>query len=125
MVSVYVHVHVFVTEWSNCEPEYDLSNENKTATRTNEGATYVLYSSVNSYLAGGSVTFRFMDAGESSPLDGVGLAVDNQDAGTLQRENAVFFITSVIYTKENHLSILTFVNCCLQDNKFMKIMFPF
>jgi len=90
---VYVHVHVFVTEWSNCEPEYDLSNENKTATRTNEGATYVLYSSVNSYLAGGSVTFRFMDAGESSPLDGVGLAVDNQDAGTLQRENAVFLTT--------------------------------
>ena len=80
-------------EWSNCEPEYDLSNENKTATRTNEGATYVLYSSVNSYLAGGSVTFRFMDAGESSPLDGVGLAVDNQDAGTLQRENAVFLTT--------------------------------
>lgn len=92
------HSHMFMymflfTEWSNCEPEYDLSNENKTATRTNEGATYVLYSSGNSYVAGGSVTFRFMDAGESSPLDGVGLAVDNQDAGTLQRENAVFLTT--------------------------------
>lgn len=73
--------------------EYDTSNENKTATRTNEGETKVLYSSSNSYLAGGCVTFRLLDAGESSPLDGVGLSIDNQDTTTLQRENAVFLTT--------------------------------
>lgn len=77
-------------EWSTCEPEYDTSNENKTATRTNEGLTRVLYSSTNSYIAGGSILFRVLDAGEGSTLDGVGIAVDNEDTTTLQRENAVF-----------------------------------
>ncbi|XP_071129117.1 cytokine receptor-like factor 3 [Mytilus edulis] len=80
-------------EWSMGNLEYDTSNENKTATRTNEGETKVLYSSSNSYLAGGCVTFRLLDAGESSPLDGVGLSIDNQDTTTLQRENAVFLTT--------------------------------
>lgn len=80
-------------EWSSCDPEYGLSNENKTATRTNEGETRVLYSNGNTYMAGSSITFRFMDVGESSPMNGVGLAIDNQDTSTLQRENAVFLTT--------------------------------
>ncbi|KAL4240854.1 Cytokine receptor-like factor 3 [Mactra antiquata] len=76
-------------EWDDTTDGYSVSNENKIGTRE-EGLTRVLYSKSPCYKSGFSLSFRILDSGEKSPIDGVGLAVTNEDIDTLKREGAVF-----------------------------------
>lgn len=70
-------------------PGYSTSVENKTGTRTT-GLTRVLYSKSQCYKTGYPLSFRILDSGEKSPLDGLGIAVTNDDIDTMKREGAVF-----------------------------------
>ncbi|KAH3863853.1 cytokine receptor-like factor 3 [Dreissena polymorpha] len=76
-------------EWDGTTEGYSTSNENKMGTRTT-GLTRVLYSNYQCLHAGFPITFRILDAGERSPLDGLGIVVTNEDSETMKREGAVF-----------------------------------
>lgn len=80
---------MFVTEWDDNTEGYTSGYENKTGTRA-QGLTRVLYSKTQCYKSGFSLSFRILDSGEKSPIDGLGLAVTNEDIDTLKREGAVF-----------------------------------
>ncbi|XP_045214073.2 cytokine receptor-like factor 3 [Mercenaria mercenaria] len=76
-------------QWDDNTEGYSTSNENKTGTRSH-GLTRVLYSKSQCYRAGFPISFRILDSGEKSPLDGLGIAVTNDDIDTMKREGAVF-----------------------------------
>ena len=79
-------------EWFDGTEGYSISNEDKTATRT-QGLTQVLYSSCQCYEAGHQIAFRIMATGEKSPRDGLAITLDNEETETLKREGAVFLAT--------------------------------
>lgn len=81
--------HITHYQWDDSAEGYSTSNENKTGTRC-EGLTRVLYSKSQCYRAGFPLSFRILDCGEKSPLDGIGIAVTNDDIDTMKREGAVF-----------------------------------
>ena len=98
-----IHFHTFwlpcfysYTEWSEGTEGYEVTNENKTATRTS-GLTRVLYSSFQSYESGHPISFRIMFTGEKSPVDGIAITLDNEDTETLKREGVVFVATDGLY----------------------------
>lgn len=105
------------TEWDDGIPGYTTSLENKTGTRTT-GLTRVLYSKSQCYKAGFPLSFRILDAGEKSPVDGLGIAVTNDDMDTMKREGAVFLACDgkmVKFKKMESifLKVLIFVNFSL------------
>ena len=79
-------------EWCDTTEGYSISNEDKTATRT-QGLAQVLYSSSQCYEAGHQIAFRVMATGEKSPRDGVAITLDNEGTETLKREGSVFLGT--------------------------------
>lgn len=79
-------------QWSEGTEGYEVTNENKTATRTS-GLARVLYSSFQSYESGHPISFRIMFTGEKSPVDGIAITLDNEDTETLKREGVVFVAT--------------------------------
>ncbi|KAL5018340.1 hypothetical protein ScPMuIL_004062 [Solemya velum] len=81
-------------QWSSTTEGYCTSNEDKTATRMSTGKTRVVYSSTSSYTAGFPITFRFLDSGERTPNDGIGLAISSEKYDTLQQEDAIFVTTA-------------------------------
>jgi len=80
---------LIIVEWDETVPGYSVSLENKTGTRTT-GLTRVLYSKAQSYKTGFPISFKILDGGEKSPVDGLGIVVTNDDIDTMKREGAVF-----------------------------------
>ncbi|XP_052773791.1 cytokine receptor-like factor 3 [Mya arenaria] len=76
-------------EWDDSSEGYSTSNESKIATRTT-GLTRALYSKTQCYRSGYPISFKILDSGEKSPLDGLGIAVTNDDINSMKREGAVF-----------------------------------
>ncbi|KAK3575847.1 hypothetical protein CHS0354_008029 [Potamilus streckersoni] len=76
-------------KWSSNTDGYSYSNENKTATRTSEGISQVLYSDGPIYSTGQPIAFRVMDTGEKSPMDSIGLTLTSNVTDTLKRPEAV------------------------------------
>ncbi|KAK3091864.1 hypothetical protein FSP39_023226 [Pinctada imbricata] len=77
-------------QWNTSTDGYSTSNENKTANREAGEVFSVLYSNDKSYVAGCPITFKILDVGETSPLDGIGLSLTNEDLDTMRRKNAIF-----------------------------------
>ncbi|KAK0058945.1 cytokine receptor-like factor 3 isoform X1 [Biomphalaria pfeifferi] len=69
---------------------YSLSNENKTATRTCEGVTHVLYSNVASFIPGYSLTIKVLDDADKSPGDGLCISVKNTETMAFGQEGVVY-----------------------------------
>lgn len=81
--------HIPHYQWDGNTEGYSTSNENKTGTRCS-GPTRVLYSESQCYKTVSQLSFRILDSGEKSPVDGIGIAVTNDDMETLKREGAIF-----------------------------------
>lgn len=80
-------------EWGQAEEAYSLSNESRTATRTGEGLTCVLYSNNSTYTAGDTLILRILDSADVSPGDGLAIVYDKQDEDNCNRSGAIFINT--------------------------------
>ncbi|KAK7493342.1 hypothetical protein BaRGS_00015468 [Batillaria attramentaria] len=80
-------------QWSDAGEEYSLSNEGRTATRTGEGLTCVLYSATNSYAAGDALNLHILDSADVSPGDGLAIVCNNCDDNSCNRPGAIFVNT--------------------------------
>ena len=80
------------SEWGDPGQSYCLSNEGRTATRTSEGLTRILYSAGNSYVAGDSLILRILDSADVSPGDGLAILSDQKEDGC-NRAGAIFVNT--------------------------------
>ncbi|CAG5119599.1 unnamed protein product, partial [Candidula unifasciata] len=69
---------------------YTLSNENKTATRTSEGVTHVLYSNKPSFLPGNMLTIKVLDDADKSPGDGLCISLDNKAKEAFGQDGFVY-----------------------------------
>uniref|UniRef100_A0A0B7ANT8 Fibronectin type-III domain-containing protein n=1 Tax=Arion vulgaris TaxID=1028688 RepID=A0A0B7ANT8_9EUPU len=69
---------------------YSLSNENKTATRTSEGVTHVLYSNKPSFHTGNILTVKVLDDADKSPGDGLCISVDSKAKDGFSQDGVVY-----------------------------------
>lgn len=82
---------IFLTEWDPLENSaYGLSNENKTATRTSEGLTHVLYSNIPSFHPGNMLTVKVLDDADKSPGDGLCISLHNKNKDAFGQEGVVY-----------------------------------
>ncbi|KAK7112486.1 cytokine receptor-like factor 3 [Littorina saxatilis] len=79
-------------QWGDNGEAYSLSNEGRTATRTSEGLTCVLYSASSSYTAGDPLILRILDSADVSPGDGLAILCDKQE-DSCNRSGAIFINT--------------------------------
>ncbi|KAH9513082.1 Cytokine receptor-like factor 3 [Bulinus truncatus] len=78
-------------QWGPSESHaYSLSNENKTATRTSEGVTHVLYSNTASFIPGYTLTIKVLDDADKSPGDGLCVSIKNTDTMTFGQEGVIY-----------------------------------
>ncbi|XP_041363481.1 cytokine receptor-like factor 3 [Gigantopelta aegis] len=89
-IPVAASTSIYHHQWSDNTDGYSASNEDKTATRTNEGVTCVLYSKTASISPGEQVTFKILDAGEKALGDGLGLAWSTDNKESLVGVGTVF-----------------------------------
>ena len=80
-------------EWGEAGEAYSLSNEGRTATRTGDGLTCMLYSHGNTYTAGDTLILRILDSADVSPGDGLAIVYDKQDEESCNRSGAIFINT--------------------------------
>jgi hypothetical protein len=83
----------FFSGWAEGGESYSLSNEDRTATRTSEGLTQVLYSKGPSYVAGDTLILRMLDSADVSPGDGLAIVSDCGDQDSCNRSGAIFVNT--------------------------------
>ena len=93
-----------VLGWMDVGEAYSLSNERKTATRSGEGLTRVIYSDGNSYTAGDTLIFHILDAADVSPGDGLAIVVNDSDEESCNRPGAIFINTYGIFSSISSLS---------------------
>ncbi|KAK6168986.1 hypothetical protein SNE40_020124 [Patella caerulea] len=89
-------------QWVSTHEGYSVSNEDKTATRTDIGLSTLVYSNIPSYASGEQLTFKILDAGERSLNDGIGLACNCDNKDTLEIPGAIFVnIDGTVYVDGN------------------------
>ncbi|KAJ8318373.1 hypothetical protein KUTeg_003464 [Tegillarca granosa] len=81
-------------QWCISNEGYSTSNDDRILTRLDCEDTFIHYSKEAVYTTGHPIKFKIIDAGEGSPMDGIGLAIDNTDVFTFQRNNAIFINSS-------------------------------
>lgn len=78
-------------QWGPSEGKaYSLSNENKTATRTSEGLSHVLFSNIASFLPGNTLTIKVLDDADKSPGDGLCISLTNTKTDVIGQEGVIY-----------------------------------